>query len=90
MFNILESVNKFHYIIEGKELDLMDIKFELCDLMHAEWSNTVGYNPKLRNCVKFKQNINLEDYIISNISRSQRSLLAQLCMGILLLNIETG
>ena len=68
----------------------MDIKFELCDLMHEEWSNTVGYKPKLRNCVKFKQNINVEDYIISNISRSQRSLLAQPCMGILPLNIETG
>ena len=58
--------------------------------MHKEWSNTVGYKPKLRNYVKFKQNINVEDYDISNISRSQRLLLAQLHMGILPLNIETG
>ena len=90
MYNILESVNKSHYIIEGKEIDLTDIKFELFDLMHEEWSNTVGYKPKLRNYVKFKQNINVEEYVISNISRSQRSLLAQLRMGILPLNIETG
>ena len=90
MYNILEIVNKSHYIIEGKEIDLTDIKFELSDLMHKEWSNTVGYKPKLRNYVKFKQNINVEDYVISNISRSQRSLLAQLRMGILPLNIETG
>ena len=90
LYNILESVNKSHYIIEGKEIDLTDIKFQLSDLIHEEWSNTVGYKPKLRNYVKFKQNINVEDYVVSNISRSQRSLLAQLCMGILPLNIETG
>ena len=90
LYNILESVNKSQYIIEGKEIDLTDIKFELSDLMHEEWSNTVGYKPKLRNYVKFKQNINVEDYVLSNISRSQRSLLAQLRMGILPLNIETG
>ena len=87
MYNILESVNKSHHIIEGKEIDLTDIKL---DLLREEWSNTVGYKPKLRNYVKFKQNINVEDYVISNISRYQRSLLAQLRMGILPLNIETG
>ena len=58
--------------------------------MHEEWSNTVGYKPKLRNYVKFKQSIYVEDYVVSNISRSQRSLLAQFCMGILPLYIETG
>ena len=90
LYDILESVNKSHYLIEEKEIDLTDIKFELSDLMHEEWSNTVGYKPKLRSYVKFKQNINVEDYVISNISRSHRSLLAQLRMGILPLNIETG
>ena len=90
LYNILESVNKSHYIIEGNYIDLTDIKFELSDLMHEESSNTVGYKPKLRNYVKFKQNVNVEDHVISNISRSQRSLLAQLRMGILALNIETG
>ena len=63
LYNILESVDKSHYIIEGKEIDLTDIKFELSDLMHKKWSNTVGYKPKLRNYVKFKQNINVEDYV---------------------------
>ena len=90
MYNILEKVNKSHYIIEGKEIDLTDIKHEFSDVMHEEWSNTVGYKPKLRNYVKFKQSIYVEDYVISNISRSQRSLLAQFRMGILPLNIETG
>ena len=58
--------------------------------MHEEWSNTVGYKPKLRNYVKFKQSIYVEDYVVGNITRSQRSLLAQFRMGILPLNIETG
>ena len=76
LYNILESVNKSHYLIEGKEIHLTDIKFELSDLMHGEWLNTVGYKPKLRNYVQFKQNINVEDYIISSISKSQRSVIA--------------
>ena len=58
--------------------------------MHGEWSNSVGQKPKLRIYVQFKQNINVKDYATSNVSRSQRSLLAQFCMGILPLHIETG
>ena len=42
LYNILESVNKSHYIIEGQETDLTDIEFKLCDVMHKQWSNTVG------------------------------------------------
>ena len=90
LYNILESVNKSDYILEGKEINLTDVKYEFSNVMHEEWSNTVGYKPKLRNYVKFKQSIYVEDYVVSNISRCQRSLLAQFRMGILPLNIETG
>ena len=88
--HILDQMNKTNYIIEEREIDLKDIKFHLSDIMHIEWSNTVGYKPKLRNYTKFKQDIHTEKYVISNISRSQRSFLAQVRMGILPLNVETG
>ena len=88
--NILDQVKKTNYIIEGREIDLEDIKFCFSDIMHIEWSNTIGYKPKLRNYTKFKQDIHTEEYVVSNISRSQRSYLAQIRMGILPLNVETG
>ena len=88
--NILDQMNKTNYIIEGREIDLEDIKLYFSDIMHTEWSNTVGHRPKLRNYTKYKQDIHTEDYVRSNISRSQRSYLAQIRMGILPLNVETG
>ena len=50
--------------------------------MHVHWSNKIGFKPKLRNYTKFKQDINVEDYLAKS-TRSQRSLLAQLRIGIL-------
>ena len=52
--HILDQMNETNYIIEEREIDLKDIKFHLSDIMHIEWSNTVGHKPKLRNYAKFK------------------------------------
>ena len=57
--------------------------------MHVHWSNNIGFKPKLRNYTKFKQDINVEYYLLK-LTRSQRSLLAQLRIGILPLQIEVG
>ena len=75
--NILDQVNKTNDIIEGREIDLEDIKLYFSDIMHIEWSNTVGY----------KQDTHTENCVRSNINRSQRSYLAQIRMGILPLNV---
>ena len=88
--DILDKVNKTDFILEGRETDLEDLKYHFSDLMYEEWPNTVGYKPKLRNYAKFKQDIYVEDYVKVNISRTQRSLFAQLQKGILPFNIETG
>ena len=90
LYDILEKVKKTDYILEGREIDLFEIKYQFSDLMHEEWSSSVGYKPKLRNYTKFKQELYVEDYVKVNICRMQRSLIAQLRMGILPLNIETG
>ena len=89
-YNILDKIGKTDKLIESKELNLTDTENDFLDLMHEEWSNNVGFKPKLRNYIKYKQNINAERYVTCNITRSQRSLLAQLRMGILPLHIETG
>ena len=86
--NMLEELCKVDYIIDGKLLNLENIK-DLFDLMHVHWSNNIGFKLKLRNYTKFKQDISLEHYLVKS-SRSQRSLLAQLRIGILPLQIEVG
>ena len=87
--NMLEELHKVDFIIDGKLLNLENIKEDLFDLMHVHWSNNIGFKPKLRNYTKFKQDINVEDYLVKS-TRSQRSLLAQLRIGILPLQIEVG
>ena len=86
---MLEELLKVDYIIDGKLLNLENIKEDLLDLMHVHRFKNIGFKPKLRNYTKFKLDINEEDYLIKS-SRSQRSLLAQLRIGILPLQIEVG
>ena len=45
-------------------LNLENIKEDLFDLMHVHWSNKMGFKPKLRNYTKFKQDLNVEDYLV--------------------------
>ena len=46
--------------------------------------------PKLRTYVQIKESYNVENYIILNMSRQERSILAQLRCGVLPLHIEIG
>ena len=86
---MLEELRKVDNIIDGKLLNLENIKEDLFDLMHVHWSNNIGFKPKLRNYTKFKQDINVEYYLVKS-SRSQGSLLQQLRIGILPLQIEVA
>lgn len=71
----------------------VNVDFARKKLSHIEnnqWSNTVESKPKLRTYKLFKHNYGTEDYVLDNLSRSERSFLAQLRCGILPLRIETG
>ena len=54
------------------------------------WSETIILKPKLRTYILFKHAFIVEKYVQLNLSRSERSLLAQLRSGTLPLHIETG
>ena len=58
--------------------------------MQEQWLLDVNNKPKLRTYITFKHTVNTEDYVSSYISRNQRSLLAQIRLGILPLHVETG
>ena len=49
--NILDEIGKTDKLIESKELNLTDTENDFLDLMHEEWSNNVGFKPKLRNYI---------------------------------------
>ena len=54
------------------------------------WVAQMSEKPKLRTYAMFKTEYGIEKYLQCPISRSKRSLLAQLRVGILPLKIETG
>ena len=55
-----------------------------------KWSEDIYHKPKLRTYVRIKESFDVENYVLSFISRRQRSIVAQLRCGILPLAIETG
>ena len=55
-----------------------------------QWKQQILQKPKLRTYCLLKDNFGTENYVRINLSRSQRSLLAQIRFGILPLHIETG
>ncbi len=61
----------------------------LYEIYCNQWQHNVLDKSKLRTYVNFKVSYNVEDYVMSFMSRAQRSYLAQLRCGILPLHIET-
>ena len=79
----MDEINGTEIIRSGSNLNMTDIINDFFDLMHMEWSNNVGFKPKLRYYTQFKQDVDVGKYVKFSMTRSQRSLLAQLRMGIL-------
>ena len=81
------------------ELDIYN-NVQVCDISYARnilfnnyaetWHASVMSKPKLRIYREFKTNYGLENYIVFNLSRQERSYLAQFRCGILPLRVETG
>ena len=55
-----------------------------------EWNQKLLSVPKLRTHRTYKTSYNVEKYVLMNLSRRQRSILAQYRIGILPLRVETG
>ena len=99
-----ENNGKWCKVIKAifRELECLDIynQKHKCDLQWCEekllekfatkWKTDIKNKPKLRTYVKLKQSYGTELYAKMNLTRPQRSILAQLRCGILPLYIETG
>ncbi len=62
----------------------------VCQILNERWKLGMTLKPKLRTYIKFKEQIETEQYINFCVSCRKRSLLAQFRMGVLPLAIETG
>ena len=87
---ILSSINKENFFNEKVKLNLTELKNLLVEKQKQDWVTEINRKPKLRFYRTFKTTFSLEKYVSYNLNSSERSLTAQLRMGILPLAIETG
>ena len=90
MLIFFESLNRVDIFIEAKELNTNNLFEQLMDIQHDEWSQQVACKTKLRTFTLFKDNFETELFIKQRIPKFQRSIFAQLRVGILPLEIEVG
>ncbi len=65
------------------------IREKLLVRFESKWFNDM-LKPKLQNDIQINHNYGVEQYVTADLSRSQRSLIAQLRTGILPLALEVG
>ena len=76
------KLNVLYNLKHNKEL--------LCNLQTSEWKNNVLSKPKLRLFKSYKTTFDADNYVCKHFSKQKRSLFAQLRVGILPLEVETG
>ena len=72
------------------QFDLDHCMYKLTVQDNIDWKESVNTKPKLRIYKLIKSKIETECYVRFNLSSKERSMLAQLRMGVLPINIETG
>ena len=76
-----------------EHLEVCDInngKQLLYDMYMRDWSHKIQTVSKLRTYRTFKTSYHVEKYVLMNLNRRERSILAQFRIGILPLRVETG
>ena len=90
IWNVFDLLNLHEVFENGQEVNLSNIRSKLEIIMQNTWCEKLAYKPKLRTYVHIKNKLETESFLKSNINKFQRSLLTQLRIGILPLEIETG
>ena len=88
--NILKCVNIIQRFRNREPVDLRKSWILAHGKYYSDWRNEVENKPKLRSYITYKDNYQTELYVLSFMSRSSRSFLAQLRCGILPLELEVG
>ena len=95
--NWSSEIKKMLYELDMEEVfddmhlcPISDLSATLKGDSENSWKDKVKNKTKLRTYITFKNKFGLENYLKVNLDRTERSLLAQLRLGILPLHIETG
>ena len=87
LFSELDSVSHFD---DKRQIDINTVRQKLLSNQQSMWTDAIHAQDKLRTYITFKTVFKPENYLYCTITRSERSLIAQLRFGILPLHIETG
>jgi hypothetical protein len=87
---IMISLGLSTYFTEKRPVDLKLANEKILSLFNEQWYTSVQNSPKLRTYKLFKTNFKTEQYIVLNLEKNERSMLAQFRCGILPLRVETG
>ncbi len=88
--NILSKLGMHEHFVNKKYVCIENVRNNLKVLYEEKWSSKVDASPKLRTYKIFKKSLEIEDYLKYNLSRAERSILAQFRLGVLPLRLETG
>lgn len=88
--NMLADLGKAESVRNYQKINLGAIKISLEENDQEKWKRDILSKPKLRTYRTFKNHREAEPYLFSSLTRSRRSLIAQIRFGILPLAIETG
>ena len=88
--NIFRELDMLHIFEEQQECNLSLCQEKLCLIYKEKLMLEIQKKPKLRLYSKVKQCLETERYVKLNMTANERSMLAQLRMGILPIKVETG
>lgn len=86
----LDETENLTWINDRSIADLRYLKGKLMDNYQEQWKVKVNSKPKLRSYKLWKSNFGTEMYVKINLSRGERSMLAQIRGGVAPINLETG
>lgn len=87
---ILTSVEMKDVFDNMEVCNTHNIREKLVTIEKQSWKNNIVNMPKLRTYNLFKESYVTEKYVSMNLDRNERSLMAQVRMGILPIRIEVG
>ncbi len=87
---IFEEIDMCNLFDSCSPCNIKDCESQLRSKYEIEWERQIKNKSKLRSYVLWKEAFGPEPYVKLNLSRSQRSILAQIRSGTLPLKIETG
>ena len=87
---ILQILDKEDHLRNHETIEINKAHKALEYINNEEFQEKIFDKPKLRLYQIFKRNIETEKYLTANLSRYERSIIAQLRTGTLTLAIETG